>query len=60
MKLKAIVIDFEGVLIDTESVLFESWRRVYEIFGVKLNIEYWITSIRPDRPHAAAYYAMRE
>jgi HAD superfamily hydrolase (TIGR01509 family) len=60
MRLKTILIDFEGTLIDTETVLFESWRRVYEIFGFKLNVEYWISSIRPDRPHAAAYYAMRD
>jgi mannitol-1-/sugar-/sorbitol-6-/2-deoxyglucose-6-phosphatase len=59
MKTKTITIDFEGSLFDTETVLFESWKRVYDIFGITLNLDYWITSIRPDRPHAAAYYALR-
>ncbi len=52
------MIDFDGTLIDSETILFNSWRKVYEIFGFKLNLEYWFTKIRPDKPHAAAYYSL--
>jgi GTP 3',8-cyclase len=55
MTCKALFIDFDGTMVDTESILFESWRAVYRTFGIELDIKLWAKDIRPERPHAAAY-----
>jgi putative hydrolase of the HAD superfamily len=55
LKYKALLIDFDGTLIDSEIILFESWRKVYENFGVQLDLKYWVTNVRPNKPHSSAY-----
>ena len=60
MYYKALLIDFEGTVIDFETILYQSWEKVYKIFGFTLNLDYWINNIRPHRPDSAAYYALRE
>jgi HAD superfamily hydrolase (TIGR01509 family) len=39
--LGAIVFDFDGLIVDTESAGFISWREVYERFGAELNLDHW-------------------
>ncbi|HAJ80556.1 MAG TPA: hypothetical protein DCO75_12395 [Fibrobacteres bacterium] len=55
MTCKALFIDFDGTIIDSESVLYESWRLVYRTFGIELDIDQWVKQIRPVKPHASAY-----
>jgi len=41
MTLAAIVFDFDGLIVDTETPGFISWQEVYEEFGATLNIDDW-------------------
>ena len=41
MAIRALVFDFDGVVIDTETPDFVTWRRVFEDHGVSLDRELW-------------------
>jgi HAD superfamily hydrolase (TIGR01509 family) len=43
--MRALVLDFDGVVMDTETTDFESWIAVYEHFGVELSRDEWVTRI---------------
>jgi len=45
MTIKAIVFDFDGVCLDTETSRYESWQAIYESFGVTLPLDEWIKNI---------------
>lgn len=56
MRIEALLFDFDGLVVDTETADFESWRQVYELHGVELPREEWVASIGTDGsafdPHA--------
>lgn len=37
----ALVFDFDGLILDTESVDFQAWRETYEFYGAELPMELW-------------------
>lgn len=39
--IKALIFDFDGLILDTETPEFESWREVYREFGHDLALETW-------------------
>jgi HAD superfamily hydrolase (TIGR01509 family) len=39
--IKALIFDFDGLILDTETPDFESWRDVYREFGHDLSLEVW-------------------
>jgi HAD superfamily hydrolase (TIGR01509 family) len=39
--IKAIIFDFDGTIMDTESTAFRIWREIYETHGHELTIEKW-------------------
>jgi HAD superfamily hydrolase (TIGR01509 family) len=42
----ALVFDFDGLILDTETPLFEAWRRTYLHFGVEpISLEQWVRSL---------------
>src|SRR5262245_21481043 len=43
--LEAVIFDFDGVILDSESAEYESHRRVYDRFGVPLTPEEWCHNI---------------
>ncbi len=43
--LKAILFDFDGVIVDTESVLFQSWQDTCAAHGCALSIEQWAANV---------------
>jgi HAD superfamily hydrolase (TIGR01509 family) len=45
MKNKAVVFDFDGVILDTEICRYESWNRVFDLYGLKLPLDAWVQSI---------------
>ena len=45
MRVKALIFDFDGVLIDTETADFGSWREVYVAHGATLALDDWVSCI---------------
>ncbi|HET6793105.1 MAG TPA: HAD-IA family hydrolase [Acidimicrobiales bacterium] len=43
--LRALVFDFDGLILETEEPLYLAWREVYEAHGVELELEDWARSI---------------
>lgn len=46
--MQALIFDFDGLILDTETTDYESWRRVYAEYGVELPREAWIDTIGTD------------
>lgn len=48
MPLRALIFDFDGLIIDTESAIYQSWRELYESHGHELPVERWSQCIGTD------------
>ncbi|MBA2625157.1 MAG: HAD hydrolase-like protein, partial [Acidimicrobiia bacterium] len=58
--MKAIVFDFDGLILDTEGPVYHSWREVFEAAGAHLSLEEWCDTIgRADHPDPAEVLAER-
>jgi len=44
-KIKAIILDFDGIIISSKVAEYESWRRVFKVFNCHLTIKKWIKII---------------
>lgn len=44
-RLKALVLDFDGLILDTEGPVFHSWRETFEAHGATLTLEEWSDTI---------------
>src|SRR5215467_14756460 len=42
---RALVFDFDGLIIDTEVPVYRAWAEVYEQHGQTLSLEFWSTII---------------
>ncbi|MFI5173504.1 MAG: HAD family hydrolase [Terriglobia bacterium] len=42
---KALILDFDGLILDTETPAYESWKRVYHRFGEDLPFEEWAVCV---------------
>jgi len=45
VRIRALVFDFDGLIVDTEGPIFESWQRIYRERGQELPRERWLTII---------------
>ena len=45
MKIRALVFDFDGLIVDTEGPIFRAWQRIYREHGQELPRERWLTII---------------
>ena len=43
--LEAIIFDFDGLILDTESTELQSWKELYESFGLQISMDNWIQMI---------------
>lgn len=43
--IEAIVFDFDGLIIDTETPEFDSWQEVFESYGATLDRQVWDRAI---------------
>lgn len=58
MPLRAVIFDFDGLIIDTESAIYQSWRELFESHGHALTIEDWSQCVGTD--FSSAYDPKKE
>jgi beta-phosphoglucomutase-like phosphatase (HAD superfamily) len=39
--IKAIIFDFDGLILDTETPAFQAWQEIYEEYGCDIPVEKW-------------------
>jgi HAD superfamily hydrolase (TIGR01509 family) len=45
MPINAFIFDFDGLLVDTETLHYRTWNSLYESYGVKLQVERWLLDL---------------
>ncbi len=58
--IEALLLDFDGLVVDTETTDYESWRSVFEDHDVELPRDRWISSIGTDGSSYAPLEHLRE
>ncbi len=43
--LHALIFDFDGLIVDTETPALESWRRIYAEYGLELGLDVWAAAL---------------
>jgi HAD superfamily hydrolase (TIGR01509 family) len=43
--IRALIFDFDGVILDTEGPIYQSWQEVYAANGVALPFEQWVKTV---------------
>lgn len=43
--IKALIFDFDGLILETETPIFESWQEIYRDYGCELLLEEWLANI---------------
>lgn len=43
--IQALIFDFDGLIVDTETPALESWRQIYAEYGVELTLEVWAETL---------------
>jgi HAD superfamily hydrolase (TIGR01509 family) len=55
MPIRAVVFDFDGLILDTESTDFQSWQEVYLAHGCELRLEAWADCVGRPAGHFDPY-----
>lgn len=42
MKINALIFDFDGLLVDTETPQLRAWQKIYRSFGAELRLDEWV------------------
>ena len=48
---RALIFDFDGLILDTEVAIYEAWRELYEAHGFPLTLETWAQCVGSDFGH---------
>lgn len=51
MQARALIFDFDGLILDTEVAIFEAWRELYAEHGLPLTMETWAQCVGSDFGH---------
>src|SRR4051812_46517327 len=51
MRVRAIVFDFDGLILDTESTELAAWRKVFGEHGCELTMEMWADAVGRPNSH---------
>lgn len=43
--IKALVFDFDGLILETETPIFQSWQEIYQAYGCELSLEEWLANV---------------
>jgi putative hydrolase of the HAD superfamily len=57
---KVLLLDFDGTIIDSESMYFYSWKDVFQQYACTLELNEWCTKIRTKNPDQAAFLLLEE
>lgn len=58
--LRALLFDFDGVIVDTEVPTYESWREIFDEHGVELTLDDWLPVVGSGSSLGAAFDAVQE
>ncbi len=58
--IKAIIFDFDGLILDTESYEYEAWRSIYQAHGVDLPLSDWLPHVGAANEHFNIYAHLSE
>jgi HAD superfamily hydrolase (TIGR01509 family) len=45
MAIKGLIFDFDGLIVDTEEAIFQSWQELYQSYGYDIPMQKWLTTI---------------
>ena len=60
MTIKALVFDFDGLIIDSETPVFQTWRETFAKHGRELTIDFWADVIGRPPQHSDLYTYVRD
>jgi HAD superfamily hydrolase (TIGR01509 family) len=43
--IKALIFDFDGLILETETPIFQSWQEIYRSYGCELLLQEWLTNV---------------
>jgi HAD superfamily hydrolase (TIGR01509 family) len=43
--IRALIFDFDGLIVDTEGAIFQSWQELYQSYDCELPLDLWLTGI---------------
>ena len=43
--IKALIFDFDGLILETETPIFQSWQEIYQAYGCELSLEDWLANV---------------
>jgi HAD superfamily hydrolase (TIGR01509 family) len=43
--IRAVIFDFDGLILETETPEYQSWQEVYQQYGCELSIEWWLSGL---------------
>lgn len=49
--IKALVFDFDGLILETETPIFNAWCEVYRKYNCELTLEQWLSNVGTAVPH---------
>ena len=55
MTIKALIFDFDGLILDTETALLRSWEEIYAEYGITISRVEWASLLGTSRDLPAAY-----
>ena len=58
--IKALIFDFDGLIVDTESPEFQAWQEVFNVHGHELRPELWADLIGRPRTYFDMYAHFKE
>ncbi len=55
MTIKALIFDFDGLILDTETTLLHSWEEIYAEYGISVSLPEWASLLGSSTDPAEAY-----
>lgn len=55
MTIKALIFDFDGLILDTETTLLRSWEEIFAEYGITVSLVEWASLLGSSMDHPAAF-----